>query len=268
MATFRSGSWASRASIRNLPTSLPYDVLDATKIIPEEVLPVRKIGRLVLDRNPDNFFAETEQVAFCRPMSSRDRLHQRSVAARAVVQLSGHAEVTPGNRQLPSAADQRPEVPRDEFPAGWADADERAGGPGQLRAQQPGGSRRDGGPRECPMTGFHDSSGTCREGRGGRQAAGPRGAVCRPLQPGAYVLAFSDSPTSRRIARPHSCSSCRRWRWSKCRRAWSAICAMWMKSWRNGWPMGLAIDLPKKAKAARRAHRPGSAAMHCRSRRT
>ncbi|MFT3965944.1 MAG: catalase [Sphingobium sp.] len=45
--------------------SLPYDVLDATKIIPEEILPVRPIGRMVLDRNPDNFFAETEQVAYC-----------------------------------------------------------------------------------------------------------------------------------------------------------------------------------------------------------
>ena len=44
--------------------SLPYDVLDATKIIPEEVLPVRIVGRMVLDRYPDNFFAETEQAAF------------------------------------------------------------------------------------------------------------------------------------------------------------------------------------------------------------
>lgn len=42
----------------------PYDVLDATKLIPEEQIPVRIIGRMVLDRNPDNFFAETEQVAF------------------------------------------------------------------------------------------------------------------------------------------------------------------------------------------------------------
>ena len=42
-----------------------FDVLDATKLIPEEDLPVRKVGRLVLDRNVDNFFAETEQVAFC-----------------------------------------------------------------------------------------------------------------------------------------------------------------------------------------------------------
>jgi catalase len=42
-----------------------FDVLDATKIIPEELIPVRPVGKLVLNRNPDNFFAETEQVAFC-----------------------------------------------------------------------------------------------------------------------------------------------------------------------------------------------------------
>jgi catalase len=42
-----------------------FDILDATKIIPEELVPVRPVGRMVLNRNPDNFFAETEQVAFC-----------------------------------------------------------------------------------------------------------------------------------------------------------------------------------------------------------
>jgi catalase len=42
-----------------------FDVLDATKIIPEEDVPVRRVGRLVLDRCVENFFAETEQVAFC-----------------------------------------------------------------------------------------------------------------------------------------------------------------------------------------------------------
>ncbi|MDF0489629.1 catalase [Sphingomonas sp. H39-1-10] len=42
----------------------PYDVLDATKLIPEDDIPVRIIGTLTLNRNPDNFFAETEQVAF------------------------------------------------------------------------------------------------------------------------------------------------------------------------------------------------------------
>jgi catalase len=42
-----------------------FDILDPTKLIPEELVPVQPVGRLVLDRNPDNFFAETEQVAFC-----------------------------------------------------------------------------------------------------------------------------------------------------------------------------------------------------------
>ncbi|WP_420153672.1 catalase, partial [Siphonobacter sp.] len=41
-----------------------FDLLDSTKIIPEELVPVQRIGKLTLNRNPDNFFAETEQVAF------------------------------------------------------------------------------------------------------------------------------------------------------------------------------------------------------------
>jgi len=41
-----------------------FDLLDPTKIVPEELVPVTIIGKMVLDRNPDNFFAETEQVAF------------------------------------------------------------------------------------------------------------------------------------------------------------------------------------------------------------
>ncbi len=49
---------------QQLADSLPYDVLDATKLIPEEVVPLKIVGRMVLNRNPDNFFAETEQVAF------------------------------------------------------------------------------------------------------------------------------------------------------------------------------------------------------------
>jgi len=42
-----------------------FDILDATKLVPEELVPIRPLGRMVLNRNPDNFFAETEQVAFC-----------------------------------------------------------------------------------------------------------------------------------------------------------------------------------------------------------
>jgi catalase len=41
-----------------------FDVLDATKLIPEEILPLKIVGRMVLDRNVDNYFAETEQVAY------------------------------------------------------------------------------------------------------------------------------------------------------------------------------------------------------------
>lgn len=42
-----------------------FDVLDSSKLIPEEQVPIKVIGRMVLDRNPTNTFAETEQVAFC-----------------------------------------------------------------------------------------------------------------------------------------------------------------------------------------------------------
>jgi catalase len=45
--------------------SFPFDHLDPTKLIPEEWVPLQVIGRMVLNRWPDNFFAETEQVAFC-----------------------------------------------------------------------------------------------------------------------------------------------------------------------------------------------------------
>ncbi|MBO9881456.1 catalase [Xanthomonas sp. D-109] len=45
--------------------AFPFDHLDSTKLIPEELVPLQIVGRMVLDRWPDNFFAETEQVAYC-----------------------------------------------------------------------------------------------------------------------------------------------------------------------------------------------------------
>lgn len=50
---------------REFADNFEFDVLDSTKLIPEEQVPVQKIGKMVLDRVVDNFFAETEQVAFC-----------------------------------------------------------------------------------------------------------------------------------------------------------------------------------------------------------
>ena len=46
-------------------TRFGFDILDSTKLVPEELVPVRPVGKLTLNRNPDNYFAETEQVAFC-----------------------------------------------------------------------------------------------------------------------------------------------------------------------------------------------------------
>jgi catalase len=137
----------------------PYDVLDATKIIPEEVIPVRIIGRMVLDRNPDNFFAETEQVAYC-PANivpgidfSNDPLLQGRLFSYLDTQKSRLG--TANFHQIPINAPKCPVMnfQRDgqmqmNVPKGRANYE-----PNSLAAHGEGG-----GPRECPMTGFKTSS--------------------------------------------------------------------------------------------------------------
>ncbi|MEJ0035568.1 MAG: catalase [Gammaproteobacteria bacterium] len=134
---------------------LPYDVLDPTKIIPEEVLPVRPIGRMVLDRNPDNFFAETEQVAYC-PANivpgvdfTDDPLLQGRLFSYLDTQKSRLG--TANFHQLPINAPKCPvmNMQRDgqmqmNVPKGRANYE-----PNSLAAHG-----EEGGPRECPMTGF------------------------------------------------------------------------------------------------------------------
>ncbi|MEP7244829.1 MAG: catalase [Gammaproteobacteria bacterium] len=134
---------------------LPYDVLDPTKIIPEEVLPVRLIGRMVLDRNPDNFFAETEQVAYC-PANivpgvdfTNDPLLQGRLFSYLDTQKSRLG--TANFHQLPINAPKCPvmNMQRDgqmqmNLPKGRANYE-----PNSLAAHG-----EEGGPRECPMTGF------------------------------------------------------------------------------------------------------------------
>jgi catalase len=137
----------------------PYDVLDATKVIPEEDIPLRVVGRLVLDRNPDNFFAETEQAAFC-PANivpgvdfSDDPLLQGRLFSYLDTQKSRLG--TANFHQLPINA---PKCPMTNFqrdgqmqmavPKGRANYE-----PNSLAAQG-----ETGGPRECPVTGFHTSS--------------------------------------------------------------------------------------------------------------
>jgi catalase len=138
----------------------PYDVLDATKLIPEEVIPVRPIGRMVLDRNPANFFAETEQVAFC-PANivpgidfSNDPLLQGRLFSYLDTQKSRLG--TANFHQLPINAPKCPVMnfQRDghmqmNLPKGRANYE-----PNSLAAHG-----EEGGPRECPVTGFATAAG-------------------------------------------------------------------------------------------------------------
>ena len=148
----------------------PYDVLDATKLIPEEVIPVRPIGRMVLDRNPDNFFAETEQVAFC-PANivpgidfSNDPLLQGRLFSYLDTQKSRLG--TANFHQLPINAPKCPVMnfQRDghmqmNLPKGRANYE-----PNSLAAHG-----EEGGPRECPVTGFTTATGRAeRNEEGGR----------------------------------------------------------------------------------------------------
>jgi catalase len=64
MGDFPEFEFSIQAFDEKTAAKFPFDILDATKLIPEELVPLQPIGRMVLNRNPDNFFAETEQAAF------------------------------------------------------------------------------------------------------------------------------------------------------------------------------------------------------------
>jgi catalase len=135
--------------------SQPYDVLDPTKLIPEEDVPVRLIGRMVLDRNVDNFFAETEQVAYC-PANivpgvdfTNDPLLQGRLFSYLDTQKSRLG--TANFHQLPINA---PKCPFMNFQRD-----------GQMQMNVPKGranyepnsldqAGEEAGPRECPVTGY------------------------------------------------------------------------------------------------------------------
>jgi catalase len=139
---------------------LDWDVLDATKIITEEMIPVRIIGRMTLDRNPDNFFAETEQVAYC-PANvvpgidfTNDPLLQGRLFSYLDTQKSRLG--TANFHQIPINAPKCPVMnfQRDgqmqmNVPKGRANYE-----PNSLAAHG-----EEGGPRECPMTGFATAPG-------------------------------------------------------------------------------------------------------------
>jgi len=138
-----------------LAASLPYDVLDATKLIPEELVPLRMVGRLVLDRNPDNFFAETEQVAYC-PANvvpgvdfSNDPLLQGRLFSYLDTQLKRLG--SPNFHQIPI---NQPKCPFQNFQRDGHMQTAVPKGRANYEPNSLGEQGEDKGPRECPSAGF------------------------------------------------------------------------------------------------------------------
>ena len=109
---------------------LDFDILDPTKIIPEEIIPLMPIGRMVLNQNPVNFFAETEQVAF-HPghiVPGIDFTPDPAAAGPAVL-LHRHPADPAGRAQLPRDPHQPAGLPDAQLPARRPYAHAGAAGP-------------------------------------------------------------------------------------------------------------------------------------------
>ncbi|MBV8488749.1 MAG: catalase [Planctomycetaceae bacterium] len=130
-----------------------FDVLDATEIIPEEQVPVKRVGRLVLDRRVDNFFAETEQVAFCTQNVvpgidfTDDPLLQGRNFSYLDTQLKRLG--SPNFTYLPINA---PKCPFSHF---QQDGHMAYLNPKGRANYEPNSWGEAGGPRETPATGYH-----------------------------------------------------------------------------------------------------------------
>jgi catalase len=147
--------------------AFPFDHLDPTKLIPEELVPLQVIGRMVLNRWPDNFFAETEQVAFC-PANivpgmdfSNDPLLQGRLFSYLDTQLSRLG--SPNFHQIPINAPQCP------FANHQRDAHMQMAQPTGRVSYEPNTLAEDS-PREQPTVGFH-SAATDETGAKGRVRA-------------------------------------------------------------------------------------------------
>ena len=134
--------------------NFPFDHLDATKLIPEELVPLQVIGRMVLDRWPDNFFAETEQVAYCPSHVvpgidfSNDPLLQGRLFSYHDTQLSRLG--SPNFHQIPINA------PKCPFGNHQRDGHMQMAQPAGRVAYEPS-SLSDKSPRETPK-GFHSAA--------------------------------------------------------------------------------------------------------------
>jgi catalase len=135
--------------------AFPFDHLDATKLIPEELVPLQVIGHMVLNRWPDNFFAETEQVAFCPSHIlpgmdfTNDPLLQGRLFSYLDTQLSRLG--SPNFHQLPINA------PKCPFANHQRDAHKQMEQPTGRVSYEPNTLAADS-PREQPVAGFHNAA--------------------------------------------------------------------------------------------------------------
>jgi catalase len=136
-------------------TQFPFDHLDPTKLVPEELVPLRVIGTMVLNRWPDNFFAETEQVAFCPSHVvpgidfSNDPLLQGRLFSYLDTQLSRLG--SPNFHQLPINA------PKCPFANHQRDGHMQMAVPKGRVAYEPNTLDKNS-PREQPTTGFRSAA--------------------------------------------------------------------------------------------------------------
>jgi catalase len=160
-----------------------FDILDPTKIIPEEEVPVRRVGRLVLDRVVDNFFAETEQVAFCTQNVvpgidfTNDPLLQGRNFSYLDTQLKRLG--SPNFTHLPVNA------PRCPFATFQQDGHMATVNPATRANYEPNSwSAEEGGPREDPAAGYRTYAGLDAGGD-----AGPK----RRLRPESFADHYSQA---------------------------------------------------------------------------
>jgi len=129
-----------------------FDILDATKLIPEEQVPVAPIGKMVLNENVDNFFAETEQVAFCTQnvVPGIDFTNDPLLAGRNFSYLDTQLKRlgSPNFTHIPVNA---PRCPVAHF---QQDGHMAMQAPARRANYEPNGWGDQGGPRENPNSGF------------------------------------------------------------------------------------------------------------------
>ena len=194
-----------------------FDVLDPTKIIPEEIVPVKMIGRMVLDRWPDNFFAETEQVAYC-PANivpgvdfTNDPLLQGRLFSYLDTQKSRLGTVN--FHQIPINA---PKCPVMNFQRDGMMQMLQPERPRQLRAQQPQRGGRDHRPARMPGDRLRRPS--------MKPSANPTAASCASAPKASPTITARRASSSARSTRRNRRTLPRRW-CSNFPRSASPMCA-------------------------------------------